>query len=84
MSFHIPVPSSITHHPSQQSSHTQASPDQLAAVATFLDELEAKAPLNHFQKETDGSKTLLDTINSLIAVVRITALFKNPLSLSLS
>ncbi|KAH9975468.1 hypothetical protein BGW80DRAFT_1297247 [Lactifluus volemus] len=45
MSFHIPVPSSITHHPSQH-----------------------QGPLNHFQKETDGSKTLLDTINSLIAV----------------
>jgi hypothetical protein len=65
------VAKGISHHPSQQSS--QVKTDQLAAIANFLDELEAKTPINHFQKETDGNKTLLDTINALIAVVRISA-----------
>jgi len=46
--------------------------DQLAAIAHFLDELEAKTPIKHLQRETDGNKALLDTINSLIAVVRVT------------
>jgi hypothetical protein len=45
--------------------------DQLAAIAHFLDELEAKTPIKHLQRETDGNKALLDTINSLIAVVRV-------------
>ena len=50
----------------------EASPsDQLAAIAHFLDELEAKTPIKHLQRETDGNKALLDTINSLIAVVRV-------------
>ena len=45
--------------------------DQLAATAHFLDELELKTPVKHLQRETDGNKALLDTINSLIAVVRV-------------
>ena len=45
--------------------------DQLAAIAHFLDELELKTPVKHLQRETDGNKALLDTINSLIAVVRV-------------
>lgn len=47
--------------------------DQLAAIAHFLDELELKTPVKHLQRETDGNKALLDTINSLIAVVCIHA-----------
>lgn len=53
-------------HPSRQ-----PSTDQLTAIAHFFDELEAKTPIKHMQKETDGNKTLLDTINALIAVVRV-------------
>ena len=56
-------------HPSRQ-----PSTDQLTAVAHFLDELDAKTPIKHLQKETDGNKTLLDTINALIAVVRVVVL----------
>jgi hypothetical protein len=52
-------------------SSRQASTDQLTAVARFLDEFEAKTPIKHLQKEMDGNKTLLDTINALIAVVRL-------------
>ncbi|KAH9072973.1 hypothetical protein EDB83DRAFT_149683 [Lactarius deliciosus] len=44
------------------------STDQLAAITHFFNELEAKTPIKHLQKETDGNKTLLDTINALIAV----------------
>jgi len=54
------------HHPSRQTSTN----DQLAAIAHFLDELELKTPIKHLQKETDGNKALLDTINALISVVR--------------
>ncbi|KAI9441322.1 hypothetical protein H4582DRAFT_1931829 [Lactarius indigo] len=46
----------------------QPSTDQLAAITHFFNELEAKTPIKHLQKETDGNKTLLDTINALIAV----------------
>jgi hypothetical protein len=59
----------VTNHHSEPPS--QASTDQFAAIADFLDELEAKTPINHLQKETDASKTLLDTINALIAVVGV-------------
>lgn len=48
--------------------------DQLAAIVNFLDELEIKTPIKHFQRETEGNKALLDTINSLISVVRVTRL----------
>ncbi|KAI0254514.1 hypothetical protein BJV78DRAFT_1184763 [Lactifluus subvellereus] len=58
--------SQATHGTNHQSA--QANTDQLAVIARFLDELEAKAPIKQFQKETDGNKTLLDTINALIAV----------------
>jgi hypothetical protein len=61
--------SQATHGTNHASS--QANTDQLAAIARFLDELEAKAPIRQFQKETDGNSTLLDTINALIAVVRV-------------
>jgi len=56
-----------TNHPSRQATSTN---DQLAAIAHFFDELEVKTPLKHFQRETDGNKALLDTMNALIAVVR--------------
>jgi len=49
----------------------QASTDQLTAVANFLDEVDAKTPIKHLQKETDGNKTVLDTINAIITVVRL-------------
>jgi hypothetical protein len=58
---------SSTQHLPQETSAS----DQLAAIAHFLDELEAKTPIKHLQRETDGNKALLDTINSLIAVVRV-------------
>ena len=51
--------------------------DQLAAIAHFLDELELKTPVKHLQRETDGNKALLDTINSLIAVVRVACIRAN-------
>ncbi len=47
--------------------------DQLAAIAHFFDELEVKTPIKHLQRQTDGNKALLDTINALIAVVRLLA-----------
>lgn len=53
-------------HPSRQ-----LTTDQLTAVTHFLDEIDAKTPIKHMQKENDGNKTLLDTINALIAVVRV-------------
>jgi hypothetical protein len=56
-------------HPSRQ-----ASTDPLTAINHFLDELEAKTPIKHLQKEIDGNKTLLDTVNALIAVVRFIAI----------
>ena len=56
-------------HPSRQ-----ASTDQLTTIAHFLDELEAKTPIKHLQKEMDGNKTLLDIINALITVVRFIAI----------
>ena len=62
-----------THHLPQEISRTRSESDQLAAIAHFFDELEAKTPIKRLQKETDGNKALLDTINSLIAVVRIIA-----------
>jgi hypothetical protein len=57
-----------TQHPPQEVSITN---DQLAAIAHFLDELEAKAPIKHLQRETDGNKAVLDSINAIIAVVRV-------------
>ena len=55
-----------------QLSRQTSTGDQLAAIAHFLDELDAKAPIKHHpQKETDGNQALLDTINALIAVVRV-------------
>lgn len=60
--------------PGSDNASRQASTDQLTAVAHFLDELEAKTPIKHLQKEMDGNKTLLDTINALIAVVRIVSI----------
>ena len=48
-----------------------SSGDPLAAIAYFLDELELKTPIKALQKETDGNSALLDTINSLVSVVRI-------------
>jgi hypothetical protein len=57
--------------PGSDNSSRQASADQLTAVARFLDELEAKTPIKHLQKEMDGNKTLLDTINAIITVVRV-------------
>lgn len=54
--------------PGSDNSSRQASADQLTAVARFLDELEAKTPIKHLQKEMDGNKTLLDTINAIITV----------------
>ncbi|KAH9042580.1 hypothetical protein EDB85DRAFT_1915769 [Lactarius pseudohatsudake] len=40
----------------------------LSPAASFLNGSEAKTPIKHLQKETEGNKTLLDTINALIAV----------------
>ncbi|KAH9067930.1 hypothetical protein EDB87DRAFT_1678312 [Lactarius vividus] len=54
--------------PGSDRSSRQPSTDQLAAITHFFNELEAKTPIKHLQKETDGNKTLLDTINALIAV----------------
>jgi hypothetical protein len=64
----IPGTDNTQHLPQEVSPTTN---DQLAAIAHFLDELEAKTPVKHLQRETDGNKALLDTINALIAVVRI-------------
>ena len=55
--------------------------DQLAAIAYFLDELEHKTPIKALQKETDGNSALLDTINSLVSVVRVNQL---PVSFALT
>lgn len=57
----------MTNQPLRQTS----SGDQLAAIAYFLDELELKTPIKALQKETDGNSALLDTINSLVSVVRV-------------
>ncbi|KAH9006493.1 hypothetical protein EDB86DRAFT_2824714 [Lactarius hatsudake] len=40
----------------------------LSPAANFLNESEAKTPIKHLQKEMEDHKTLLDTINALIAV----------------
>ncbi|KAI9441321.1 hypothetical protein H4582DRAFT_2055272 [Lactarius indigo] len=40
----------------------------LSPAPVFLNEPEVKTPIKHLQKETEGNKTLLDTINALIAV----------------
>ena len=57
----------MTNEPLRQTSPS----DQLAAIAYFLDELELKTPIRALQKETDGNSALLDTINSLVSVVRV-------------
>jgi hypothetical protein len=57
----------MSNHPLRQASTN----DQLAAIAKFLDELELKTPIKPLQRETEGNRALLDTINSLVAVVRL-------------
>ncbi|KAH9067931.1 hypothetical protein EDB87DRAFT_1678313 [Lactarius vividus] len=42
----------------------------LGLAPSFLNEPEVKNPIKHLQKEIEGNKTLLDTVNALIAVVR--------------
>lgn len=54
-----------------QLSRQTSSSDQLASIAHFLDELELKTPIRPLSKETDGNTALLDTINSLVSVVRV-------------
>ncbi|KAH9177697.1 hypothetical protein EDB89DRAFT_1430818 [Lactarius sanguifluus] len=54
----LPVHRMYTHHPEPS----------LSPATSFLNEPEAKAPIQHLQKEREGNKTLLDTINALIAV----------------
>jgi hypothetical protein len=49
----------------------QTSSDQLASIVHFLDELDLKTPIRPLAKETDGNTALLDTINSLVSVVRV-------------
>jgi hypothetical protein len=56
---------------SNQPLRQASSSDQLAAIAYFLDELEHKTPIKALQKETDGNSALLNTINSLVSVVRV-------------
>jgi hypothetical protein len=55
----------------QLSPQTSSSGDQLALIAHFLDELDLKTPIRPLAKETDSNTALLDTINSLVAVVRV-------------
>lgn len=49
----------------------QTSSDQLASIVHFLDELDLKTPIRPLARETDGNTALLDTINSLVSVVRV-------------
>jgi hypothetical protein len=49
----------------------QTSTDQLASIVHFLDELDLKTPIRPLAKEADGNTALLDTINSLVSVVRV-------------
>jgi hypothetical protein len=54
-----------------QLSRQTSTADQLATIVHFLDELELKTPIRPLSKEADGNTALLDTINSLVSVVRV-------------
>ena len=57
--------------PTEQRERQISSSNQLAAITHFLDELDPKTPIRPLTNETDGNTTLLDAINSLVAVVRV-------------
>src|SRR6266702_6663047 len=61
LNHHLPVHRMCT--------HPERSLSPAPSGSSFLNDLEAKTPIKHLQKETDGNRTLLDTINALIAVV---------------